>query len=116
MTRLNRNEREFVEGAPAPAATSTPAPADGRPAASAEARAGAGAQELDARGLGSPIPLLRAHRALRAMPVGQVLRVITSQPQTVAEFDALVKHVSGYELLSQEERDGTWVHLLVRRR
>lgn len=74
-------------------------------------------QVIDARDIAPPLPILRAHRALRNMEVGQVLKVLTSQAQTVAEFQAMVKHVPGYELLSQqEEGSGEFVHLLRRRR
>lgn len=72
--------------------------------------------ELDARGLGSPLPVLRAYRAMRGLQAGQQLRVLTSDAQTVAEFQLLAKHVPGYELLGQEEREGSFVHLLLRRR
>lgn len=103
MSRLNHNEREFVSASEA-AATPAAAPK------------GAGPQELDARGLGSPLPVLRAHRTLRGMQPGQSLRVLTSEAHTLAEFQSLVKHVPGYELLSQEQAGSDFVHLLVRRR
>ena len=74
-------------------------------------------QVIDARGVSPPLPLLRAHRALRNMEVGQVLKVLTDQPRAPAEFRALVKHAPGYELLSQqEETPGEHVILLRRRR
>lgn len=74
-------------------------------------------QVIDARGVSPPLPLLRAHRALRNMEVGQVLKVLTDQPRAVAEFQAMVKHAPGYELLSQqEEAPGDHVLLLRRRR
>lgn len=91
MSRLNRNEAE----SPVPAAA---------------------VQELDARGLSSPLPVLRAHRVLRGVQPGQVVKVLTSHAHTLAEFQSLVKHVPGYELLSQEESGGDFVHVLVRRR
>ena len=34
-------------------------------------------QEIDARGISSPLHILRAHRALRAMQPRQVLKVLT---------------------------------------
>ena len=78
---------------------------------------GATHQVIDARGISPPLPILRAHRALRLMEAGQVLKVLTSQEQTLAEFQALVKHVPGYELLSQQEQPaGEYVHLLRKRR
>jgi tRNA 2-thiouridine synthesizing protein A len=73
-------------------------------------------QVIDARDISSPLPILRAHRALRSMEVGQVLKVLTREEQTLAEFQAMVNHVPGYELLSQQDAGGEYVHLLRRRR
>ena len=72
--------------------------------------------ELDARGITPPLPVLRTHRTLRSMQPGQVLRVLTTQPQSLEEFRSLVKHLTQYELVSQEEKDGEYVHLLRKRR
>jgi tRNA 2-thiouridine synthesizing protein A len=109
MPKLNPSEKEFVSAfgeLPAiPAADATPV----RPASGTM-------QELDARGISPPLPVLRTHRALRAMQVGQVLKVLTTQPQSVPEFQSLVKHVPQYELVSQEEKDGDYIHLLRKRR
>lgn len=73
-------------------------------------------EELDARGLASPLPILRAHRALRAMQPQQVLKVVTSHPETIAEFQALAKYIPSYDLLSQDSGAGEFVHYLRRRR
>jgi tRNA 2-thiouridine synthesizing protein A len=113
MSRPSRSEQEFVsdfdplsaslaEAAPVAANTRKPRPGVH--------------QELDARPLNAPLPLLRAHRALRAMQPGQLLCVLTSQPQSVTEFQAMVKFVPGYELVGQEEDNGDYVHLLRKRR
>ena len=88
---------------------------DSPPAAPA-ASAVRASQEIDARGIPSPLPLLRAHRALRGMAPGEVLKVVTSQEGAGAEFRAMVSHVSGYELVAQEDEGGQQVHLLRRRR
>ena len=73
-------------------------------------------QELDARGVASPLHVLRAHRALRGMRAGQVLRVLTSSEQTLAEFQALSKYVVGYELVSQEQFGDEFIHVLRKKR
>jgi TusA-related sulfurtransferase len=110
MSRLSTGEKEFLSGfrdlEPA-ARASREAP----PARSSEA-----AQEIDARGISSPLHVLRAHRALRAMLPGQVLKVLTTSEQTIAEFQALVKYVVGYELLSQEQIGEEVIHVLRRKR
>lgn len=77
---------------------------------------GAAVQEIDARGIASPLHVLRAHRALRGMRAGQVLKVLTTSEQTIAEFQALAKYVVGYELLSQEQVGDEVVHVLRRKR
>jgi tRNA 2-thiouridine synthesizing protein A len=111
MSRLSDGEKEFLssqmELGPEPA-SAKPRPGQARPVEDANV--------IDARGVTPPLPLLRAHRALRAMPPGQVLKVITSaSPQSMAEFQALVKFVVGYELVSQEQRGDHVVHVLRRR-
>lgn len=73
-------------------------------------------QEIDARGIASPLHVLRAHRALRGMRAGQLLKVLTTSEQTIAEFQALAKYVVGYELLSQEQLGDEVVHVLRRKR
>jgi tRNA 2-thiouridine synthesizing protein A len=122
MSRLSKGEHEFVSfgdpaGAPAAPATvpeaSQPSPSPSTPPTAARA---AGPEVIDARGISSPLPVLRAHRALRAMQPGQELKVITSSGATIAEFQALSKYVIGYELLSQEETGGEVIHLLRKKR
>lgn len=103
MSRLSPGEQEFV--------SHTAAPAD----PGADAVTGA-VHEIDARGISSPLHVLRAHRALRAMQPGEVLRVVTTSGQTVAEFQALAKYMISYELLSQEQHGEEFVHLLRKKR
>jgi tRNA 2-thiouridine synthesizing protein A len=115
MSRLSRGEREFVsdfgdlshsQSAELPAAPAEAAPSPAR----------GSVQEIDARGLSAPLPLLRAHRALRALRPGQELRVLTNYAQAVAEFQAMAKHVTTYELVGQEMVGEEVVHVLRRRR
>jgi TusA-related sulfurtransferase len=77
----------------------------------------AATQEIDARGISSPLHILRAHRALRAMQPGQVLKVRTNSEQTIAEFQALARYMVHYELLSQDRLgDDEIVHVLHKKR
>lgn len=111
MSRLNQGEREFVSdfGDLTPAGD---AAAPAQPANFSEA----GIHDLDARGISPPLPLLRAHQALRKMPAGVELRVITSYPDSLVEFQAMVKHLPEYELVSQDIVGEEYVHVLRRRR
>jgi TusA-related sulfurtransferase len=113
MSRLSKGEQEFVSGfgglelEPAAAAGARQAPPG--PKASAM-------HELDARGISSPLHVLRAHRALRTMEPGQVLKVLTTSERTIPEFQALAKYVVAYELLSQEQVGDEVIHVLRRKR
>lgn len=111
MSKLSHGEREFVTdfGGLAPAGdAATPSPAAGV--------GDAGMHDIDARGISAPLPLLRAHQALRRMPAGVELRVITSYADSLAEFQAMVKHLPGYELVSQDIVGEEYVHVLRKRR
>lgn len=70
--------------------------------------------ELDARGLDCPLPLLKAKRALNAMHSGQRLRVMATDKGSVRDF-LVFSEQSGHSLLSSEEIDGVYIHLLEKR-
>lgn len=114
MSKLSKGEQEFVSdfGELSSAAPVEPT----KPGSAARSPAPAGVQEIDARGVSPPLPLLRAHRALRMLQPGQELRVITSYAQSVDEFQAMAKYVTTYELVAQETVGEEFVHILRRRR
>lgn len=57
-------------------------------------------KELDARGLNCPLPILRAKKALTDMQAGQVLKILSTDPGSVKDFQAFSKQ-TGHQLLSQ---------------
>jgi tRNA 2-thiouridine synthesizing protein A len=114
MARLSTGEQEFLSDSSAGA--SVPVVTQDAAAAAEGSTDSDGIQVIDARGISAPLPLLRAHRALRAMQPGQLLKVVTSSKQALTEFQALAKYIVRYELLSQEESGDEIVHLLRRRR
>jgi tRNA 2-thiouridine synthesizing protein A len=59
-------------------------------------------KDLDARGLNCPLPILRAKKTLAEMASGQVLRILTTDPGAVKDFQAFSKQ-TGNELLSHSE-------------
>lgn len=67
--------------------------------------------ELDAIGLQCPMPLLKAKRALNGMQPGQQLRILATDQGSVRDFRVFAQQ-SGHALLSSEERDGVYIHLL----
>ena len=62
-------------------------------------------QELDARGLNCPLPILRAKKKLNAMTAGEVLKIIATDPGSVKDFEAFAKQ-TGNELLDSSEVEG----------
>ena len=62
-------------------------------------------QELDARGLNCPLPILRAKKTLNAMTGGQILKIMATDPGSVKDFEAFAKQ-TGNELLGSSEVEG----------
>ena len=74
--------------------------------AEADSRATARPDEsLDATGLLCPLPVLKARRALRAVPAGGVLEVLATDPGAVKDFEHFCK-TTGCELLEASEQPG----------
>ena len=68
---------------------------------------------LDLRGLHCPLPILRARKALRALPPGAALEVFADDPLSPVDFAAYCD-ASGDALLESVERDGVF-RFLIRR-
>jgi len=62
-------------------------------------------EELDARGLNCPLPILRAKKAINGLEVGQTLKIIATDPGSVKDFEAFCKQ-TGNELVSTAEENG----------
>ena len=67
--------------------------------------------ELDVRGLACPMPLLKAKQALNKMAAGYVLRVLTTDPGSVRDFQRF-SELAGHCLLASDECEGVFVHTL----
>ncbi len=70
-------------------------------------------QELDARGLNCPLPILRAKKALNDLGDGQVLRIMATDPGSVKDFEAFAQQ-TGNTLLESTEDSGEF-HFLLRK-
>jgi tRNA 2-thiouridine synthesizing protein A len=55
-------------------------------------------QTLDAKGLNCPLPILKAKKALNAMPAGATLEVLATDPGSVKDFAAFCR-TTGHELV-----------------
>ncbi len=71
-------------------------------------------RELDARGLNCPLPILKAKKALAEMTSGQLLRVVSTDPGSVRDFQAFARQ-TGNELVEQTSGGSDYMHVLRRR-
>jgi tRNA 2-thiouridine synthesizing protein A len=69
---------------------------------------------LDVKGMTCPLPVLRAHRALRAMPAGDKLRVLATDRAAVTEFQLFCRE-TGHALLAWSDEAGV-LNFLIRAR
>ncbi len=62
----------------------------------------AGPTILDAKGLRCPLPVLKARKAMKDLPIGATLRVLATDPGAIKDFEAFCK-TTGYRLLSASQ-------------
>ena len=70
-------------------------------------------QELDARNLNCPLPILKAKKKINGMESGQVLKIMATDPGSVKDFEAFCKQ-TGNELLESSE-SGSEFHFLLKK-
>lgn len=68
-------------------------------------------QELDARGLNCPLPILRAKKSINGLGAGEVLKIVASDPGSVKDFEAFCKQ-TGNELMSSEQASGEFTFFI----
>ena len=71
-------------------------------------------KEIDTRGLNCPLPILKAKKALADMQSGQLLKVVSTDPGSVRDFQAFAKQ-TGNELVEQQTAGDDYLHVLRRR-
>ena len=64
-------------------------------------------QLLDVKGLNCPLPILKARKALKAVPAGGTLEILATDPGSVADFQAFCRS-TGNELLEQAQDKGVY--------
>ncbi len=72
------------------------------------------AKEVDARGLNCPLPILKAKKGLAELQSGQLLRVLSTDPGSVRDFQAFAKQ-TGNQLVDQQTAGDEFTHVLRRR-
>ncbi len=70
-------------------------------------------EQLDAKGLVCPEPLMLARNTVRRMASGEVLHILATDPSTARDFHNFCRFM-GHELLA-EERDGEILEYWIRK-
>jgi TusA-related sulfurtransferase len=71
-------------------------------------------KELDTRGLNCPLPILKAKKMLSEMNSGEVLKVVSTDPGSIRDFQAFARQ-TGNELIEQISGSAEFVHVIRRR-
>ncbi len=66
---------------------------------------------LDTKGLTCPLPVLRAKKAIKELAPGQVMKVLATDPGSVADFANFCK-ATGSELLVSTTEGDVFVYLI----
>lgn len=66
---------------------------------------------LDAKGLNCPLPILKARKALKEVPAGGTLEILSTDPGSVADFAAFCRQ-TGNELLEESVDDSVYRFLI----
>ena len=71
-------------------------------------------KEIDTRGLNCPLPILKAKKSLNEMQSGELLRVVSTDPGSMRDFQAFARQ-TGNELVDQQTAGDEFIHVLRRR-
>ena len=58
--------------------------------------------ELDARGLNCPMPLVKARKLIGSLDPGKVLKIVSTDRGSIKDFQGWAKIATNIELLAQE--------------
>jgi tRNA 2-thiouridine synthesizing protein A len=68
---------------------------------------------LDTKGLNCPLPILKARKALKDVGPGETLEILSTDPGSVADFQAFCRQ-TGNELLESSNDDSVFRFLIKR--
>ena len=64
--------------------------------------------ELDCSGMLCPLPVVKTSQAIKTIEVGQVLKMISTDPGAPPDMDAWSRQ-TGHEILESTEEDGVYI-------
>lgn len=68
-------------------------------------------QELDCVGMYCPMPIYKASMAMRGLQPGQVLKILSTDLGSVADFPSFARQAE-HELLAIDEQDGVHIFFI----
>ena len=71
-------------------------------------------QQVDARGLSCPMPIVKTAQAIKTIPSGSLVEVLATDPGSVKDFAAWAR-TTGNDLLDQSVDDGVYRFVLRRK-
>jgi tRNA 2-thiouridine synthesizing protein A len=66
---------------------------------------------IDTKGLNCPLPILKAKKGLKEVPANGTLEVLSTDPGSVADFEAFCR-TTGNELMESKEEEGVFSFLI----
>jgi len=66
---------------------------------------------LDTSGMNCPLPILKTKKAIKGLEAGETLKVLSTDPGSVKDFEAFCRS-TGNELLESGEDGGTFSFLI----
>ena len=71
-------------------------------------------QQVDARGLSCPMPIVKTAQAIKTVPSGNLIEVLATDPGSVKDFAAWAR-TTGNELIEQSFDEGVYRFVLRRK-
>ncbi len=71
-------------------------------------------KEVDASGLNCPLPILRCKKGLSEIGTAQILKIISTDPGSVKDFNAFCVQ-TGHELLQFDEAHNSYIFYIKKR-
>jgi len=70
-------------------------------------------QVLDCSGLACPMPILKTKKAIDSLQIGQVLKMIATDPGSTSDMDAWTQK-TGHQLVASEQEGGKFIFYIKR--
>lgn len=70
-------------------------------------------QILDCSGLACPMPILKTKKAVDGLQMGQILKMIATDPGSTSDMEAWTKK-TGHELVASEQEGGKFIFYIRR--